>query len=165
MFYSPFIWSQWGDGHGSIGLLQARFLAGCPSNCSSYNHVLFLSRLLFALGSYLRQVWLKCKLSICDFISPCLVLVSGNSQYIIIPKVADKANRAQRKFFGIMRWKILCTLNIVYQNKVLLNLVVWFNSCCFFLDRHFYYAQLDIFVWVAHQGVFQWTVLCSRDSF
>ena len=26
MFYSLFIWSQWGDGHGSIGLLQARFL-------------------------------------------------------------------------------------------------------------------------------------------
>jgi len=25
VFYSPFIWSQWGDGHGSIGLLQALF--------------------------------------------------------------------------------------------------------------------------------------------
>ena len=25
LFYSLLIWSQWGDGHGSIGLLQARF--------------------------------------------------------------------------------------------------------------------------------------------
>jgi len=25
VFYSPFIGSQWGDGHGSIGLLQALF--------------------------------------------------------------------------------------------------------------------------------------------
>ena len=25
VFFSPFIWSQWGDGHGSIGLLQALF--------------------------------------------------------------------------------------------------------------------------------------------
>jgi len=29
LFYSPFIWSQWGDGHGNIGLLQARFLLPC----------------------------------------------------------------------------------------------------------------------------------------
>jgi len=30
MIYSPFIRSQWGDGHGSISLLQARFFSLIP---------------------------------------------------------------------------------------------------------------------------------------